>query len=140
MGIETDGPPVTFKSKQISVQTDASGNIQVHLSQQKFLDGVASGTILKGVKATDLLKESDWSEFRSIIGCLQWLSGQTRPGSSHRQSGGKGTTDDLRDLHDLHDMADFLKSYPKDGVTIPGVLPPHRRASSPTATRVGQTP
>ena len=69
-----------------------------------------------------LLNDDQKAEFRSIAGCLQWISGQTRPELAAVNSlANHGSKTTLADLRDLYQAVDFARETKEDGFIIPDV-------------------
>ncbi|CAE7223119.1 LZTR1 [Symbiodinium necroappetens] len=75
------GQAVTFKGKQITLRQRANGRCYLHVCQKEFIEGMTSGKIPRGADPDAVLSTEQRAEFRSVTGCLQWISGQSRPKS-----------------------------------------------------------
>ena len=73
----------TFKHKQISLRERPGGRYYLHLCQAEFIEGLSVGKIPRGADLSKTLTPEQRAEFRSISGCLQWLSDQARAFSMH---------------------------------------------------------
>eukprot|EP00435_Cladocopium_sp_Y103_P051771 s386_g16.t1 len=69
---------IVFRGKEIRMK-NMQGKITLHVTQQSFIDEMNTGKLGRGRLVSEELNASDWSEFRSVAGSLQWLGGQTRP-------------------------------------------------------------
>ena len=69
---------IVFRGKEIRMK-NIQGKITLHVTQQAFIDEMSTGKLGRGRLVSEELNASDWSEFRSAAGSLQWLGGQTRP-------------------------------------------------------------
>ena len=66
---------VTFKGKQLTLKLRANGRHYLHVCQKDFIDGMTSGALPRNADLTATLTPEQKTEFRSVTGCLQWLSG-----------------------------------------------------------------
>ena len=73
------GKTVTFKGKQLTLEKKDTGRFYLHVCQREFIEGLDPGKIPRGTDLTKVLDSEQRGEFRSLAGCLQWLSGQSRP-------------------------------------------------------------
>lgn len=89
------------------------------ITQKGFIESMSLGKIPKGVDKNKKLSSTDWPEFRSITGCLQWLSSQTRldvASTVSLMNHGGDTT--YGHLENLYKARKFLKSTSNLGVVI----------------------
>ena len=76
--IDEDHPGV-YRGKEIELVQE-NGRFKYQVTQTAFIDGMDSGRLpRRRAKEDEKLTPSEWQEFRSISGSLQWLSSQTRP-------------------------------------------------------------
>ncbi|CAE7750496.1 RE2 [Symbiodinium sp. CCMP2592] len=116
------GKPVTFKGKQITLRQRANGRHYLHVCQREFISGMASGKIPRGSKLEDPLTSEQRAEFRSVTGCLQWVSGQSRPELSAVNSlSNHGSSTTVGDLKGLYEAVDFAVATKDNGFVIPDV-------------------
>ena len=112
----------TFKGKQISLRERPSGRYYLHLCQAEFIEGLSVSKIPRGSDLSKTLTPEQRAEFRSISGCLQWLSTQTRPELSACNSlANKGDKTTLTDLKMLYQALDFAHATKEDGIVIEDV-------------------
>lgn len=113
--------PVTFKGKELTL-TKHHDIFELKISMKTFADGLQSGTTKRGRGPTDLLDETEKKEFRSVAGCLQWITGQARPevapAISLHNRGGKTMVSDLKVLYST---VDFLKQTADRGMLVTNV-------------------
>ncbi|CAE7665208.1 GIP [Symbiodinium sp. CCMP2592] len=109
------GKTVTFKGKQLTLEKKETGRIVMRVCQREFIEGLDPGRVPRGSDLTQVLDPQQRGEFRSLAGCLQWLSGQSRPELSAVNSlanhGAQTTLGDLRDLYEAVDFARKTKEY-----------------------------
>ena len=73
---------------------------------------------MKGKKC-DSLQQSDFPEYRSVAGSLQWASGQTRPDVAATVSlHGKGSKATYADLMAVYDAVDHLRQTSDKGFVM----------------------
>ena len=112
----------TFKGKQISLRQRPNGRFYLHLCQAEFIDGLSMGKIPRGADLDAILSPEQKAEFRSISGCLQWLSTQTRPELSATNSlANKGDKTTVGDLKSLYQALEFARSTKNDGIVVEDV-------------------
>ncbi|CAE7284877.1 GIP, partial [Symbiodinium necroappetens] len=113
---------VTFKGKQLTLKEKPGGRVYLHVCQKEFIEGMSPGKIPRGSDLDQLLNDDQKAEFRSIAGCLQWISGQTRPELAAVNSlANHGSKSTLADLRDLYQAVDFARETKEDGFIIPDV-------------------
>ncbi|CAE7350990.1 GIP [Symbiodinium sp. KB8] len=116
------GKTVTFKGKQLTLKTRPSGRIFLHVCQREFIEGMSPGKIPRGSNMERLLTSEERAEFRSVAGCLQWLSGQCRPELAAANSlANHGANTTLGDLRDLYQAVDFARETKDHRFIIPDV-------------------
>ena len=82
-----------------------------------FIKAFRSGHV-KGKKC-DSLQQSDFPEYRSVAGCLQCVSGQTRPDVAATVSlHGKGSKATYADLMAVYDAVDHLRQTSDKGFVM----------------------
>ena len=82
-----------------------------------FIKAFRSGHV-KGKKC-DSLQQSDFPEYRSVAGSLQWVSGQTRPDVAATVSlHGKGSKATYADLMAVYDAVDHLRQTSDKGFVM----------------------
>ena len=69
---------IIFRGKEIRM-VKTNGKITLKVTQRAFIEEMSCGTLARGRLSAESLDESEWREFRSVAGSLQWLGGQTRP-------------------------------------------------------------
>ncbi|CAE7938955.1 GIP [Symbiodinium necroappetens] len=103
---------VTFKGKQLTLKEKPG----VHRGHVPRKDSTWERPL------DQLLNDDQKAEFRSIAGCLQWISGQTRPELAAVNSlANHGSKTTLADLRDLYQAVDFARETKEDGFIIPDV-------------------
>ena len=113
---------VTFKGKQLTLKEKPGGRVYLHVCQKELIEGMSPGKIPRGSDLDQLLNDDQKAEFRSIAGCLQWISGQTRPELAAVNSlANHGSKTTLADLRDLYQAVDFARETKEDGFIIPDV-------------------
>ncbi|CAE7884771.1 RE2, partial [Symbiodinium necroappetens] len=116
------GKTVTFKGKQLTLKARPSGRILLHVCQREFIEGLTPGKIPRGSNMERHLTVEERAEFRSVAGCLQWLSGQCRPELAAVNSlANHGANTTLGDLRDLYQAVDFARETKDHGFIIPDV-------------------
>lgn len=84
------------------------------IKQQKFIEAFKSGKI--SGKKDEPLKPSDFPEYRSVAGSLQWVSGQTRPDVAATVSlHSKGSKAQYSDLLAMYDAVEHLRNTKTKG-------------------------
>ena len=103
------GKEFTYKGKEFAL-VEENGQHLLKVIQKTFIESMQKGQLPNGIDKTQKLTNLDWPEFRSITGCLQWLSSQTRLDVASTVSlmnhGGDTTYDHLRTLYK---SLEFLK-------------------------------
>ena len=113
---------MTFKGKQLTLRAKNNGRVYLHVCQKEFIDGMDPGKVPRGSDLQKLLTPDQKAEFRSIAGCLQWISGQCRPELAAANSlANHGNQTTLGDLRDLYQAVDFARETRDDGFVIPDV-------------------
>ena len=103
-----------FKGKEIYLRYDKRGFYVLEIKQQKFIEAFKSGKISD--KKDDPLKPSDFPEYRSVAGSLQWVSGQTRPDVAATVSlHSKGSKAQYSDLLAMYDAVEHLRNTKTKG-------------------------
>ena len=69
----------TYRGKEI-LKVRRGDKFVFKVTQEAFIEGLTSGSVPRGRSKTDeKLSASEWKEFRSLAGSIQWLASQTRP-------------------------------------------------------------
>ena len=112
----------TFKGKETTTVETKDG-VCVKLNQRKFIETIAYGKISKQrLQGPPELTPEEIAKRRSVSGCLQWLSGQTRPDIASVVSlTSRGKKSTIQNLQTLYDTADFLHRSKDDGIVIAGL-------------------
>ena len=114
--------PVTFKGKQITLKQRANGRHYLHVCQKEFISGMAAGKIPRGADLSSTLFAEQRAEFRSVTGCLQWISGQSRPELSAVNSlSNHGGATTVGDVKAIYEAINFAASTKDNGFVIPDV-------------------
>ena len=126
--IDEDHPGV-YRGKEIALVQE-KGRFKYQVTQTAFIDGMDSGRLPRGrSKEDERLTPSEWQEFRSISGSLQWLSSQTRPELGPVVSlSNKGKETTFHDLKRLYETVEYVRSTRKVGITYQDV--PFDRSST----------
>ena len=112
------GKPHTYKEKEITVHCSDS-EITLSITQKEFIQGLDMPRVSCRGRKDEVLSPSDWPEFRSISGCLQWLSGQCRLDISSAVSlSNKGQETTYGDLEQLYQALTYVKETPGSGIVI----------------------
>ena len=111
--------PIEFKGKQLKlVYDDNDKQYILNLNQAKFIEAVKGGKV-SSKKFKDTISAEDMSEFRSVAGCLQWVSGQTRPDVASTVSlSSRGTKSTYQNLHDMYQAISHLQQTKDDGFNM----------------------
>ena len=111
-----------FKGKEIQVCHDEHGELYVKITQTAFIPSLERGLKIPKAKVSTKISDSDWPEFRSISGCLQWLAGQCRLDLASAVSlSNRGQETTYGDLEILNQALDFAKSTSDLGICIRAV-------------------
>ena len=123
---ETQGE---YRGKEI-IMVHEDGKYKYKVSQKTFCDNLQSGKVPKSrLQEPERLTPDEVKEFRSVVGCLQWLGGQSRPelcavtSLTHH-----GPASTIHDLKLLYEVLDYVKSTASEGITFPAV--PLNKAST----------
>ena len=118
-----EGKDITFKGKTLTLQKNQQGRFTLKISMSKFIEGLDSGSIQRGrLKEDPKLSPSEYQEFRSVSGCLQWAATQARPEIAPVVSlSNHGNDTTIAHLRDLYEALDLLKSTQDAGITIQDV-------------------
>ena len=113
--------PATFKGKELTVFKGENGRFRMKISMKKFIDGLQPGKIQRGrLQGEQVLNDQEKQEYRSVAGCLQWVSTQCRPEVGPAVSlSNHGNETTISDLRSLYETIEFLKSTPSDGIVLP---------------------
>ncbi|CAK9010797.1 unnamed protein product [Durusdinium trenchii] len=114
------GNPITFKGKELLIETTDEGRYKMSIKMEKFIEGLDSGKIPKGRSTQDpKLTASEHQEFRSVSGCLQWTATQCRPEVSPLVSlANQGAETSYVHLKSLYDGISYLKKTSSQGLCI----------------------
>ena len=121
--------PGEYRGKEVTMVQDGD-KLYYKITQEKFLATLQSGKIKKSRASAEdkRLNDDERKEFRSVCGCLQWLSGQTRPDLCAVTSlVRRGTEGEVSDLKQLYDALEFAKSTKDKGIVFLDI--PINRAS-----------
>ena len=112
------GKPLIFKGKELHLER--TGDIQtLRIVQETFIESLESGHIGSRYKKTDVLAAHHWPEFRSISGCLQWLSGQSRLDIASAISlSNRGQETTYADLDCLYQQLEHVKATKHLGLRL----------------------
>ena len=113
------GSPIEFKGKQLKLVYDGNNKQYIlNLNQAKFIEAIKGGKV-SSKKLKDTIAAEDMSEFRSVAGCLQWVSGQTRPDVASAVSlSSRGTKSTYQNLHDMYQAISHLQKTKDDGFNM----------------------
>ena len=112
------GKEFTYKGKEFALIQE-NGQYLLKVTQKGFIESMQKGKLPRGTDKTQKLTNLDWPEFRSITGCLQWLSSQTRldvASTVSLMNHGSDTTYDH--LGTLYKALEFLKLTADMGIII----------------------
>ena len=106
-----------YRRKEIRLREEG-GRLKYYVTQTEFIEGMEGGKVSRGRgQQSATLTPSEWADFRSVSGSLQWLAGQTRPEIGPLVSlSNRGKETDYKDLQRLFEAVEFLKSTSKDGL------------------------
>ena len=114
--------PGQYRGKEITM-LEEKGQICYKISQRDFIKHLDEGKLAPGRLQRDhALTEAEMKEFRSVVGCIQWLGGQSRPdvcASASLCHKSKDTS--INELKSLYDTLSYLKSSTDDGIVFPAV-------------------
>ena len=115
----TESNPIEFKGKQLKLIYDSNLNQYIlNLNQSQFIESIKGGKV-SSKKLKETISAQDMSEFRSVAGCLQWVSGQTRPDVASAVSlSSRGTKSTYQNLHDMYQAISHLKKTKDDGFNM----------------------
>ena len=108
---------IIFRGKEISLKK-VDQHFEIVVTQKSFISEMASGTLPKGRKnAQEKLTDSEWKEYRSCAGSLQWLAGQSRPDVSSLVSlSNKGQDTTTTEFQNVYEYIDIIKQTPEIGI------------------------
>ena len=114
--VEPDSPG-TYRGKEIN-KVAKEDKFVFTVTQVAFIDGLTSGSVPRGRSKTDeKLTPSEWKEFRSLAGSIQWLASQTRPEVAAVVSlSNRGSETTVTDLKRLYETVDYLKETKDRGL------------------------
>ena len=127
ISLETSGE---YRGKEIQLKKDSNGKFNYVITQTKFIQAMDSGHVTKErLKGEKLLTAEELGELRSVIGSLQWLSGQTRPDLAATASlCHHGAKSEIGDLQKAYEAIEYAKATMNDGITMPAI--PFNRATT----------
>ena len=119
----TPESPVTFKGKELCIKTNEAGRFTLQISMKKFISNLDEGTIPRGrLTKSPKLTPLEKQEYRSVSGCLQWVSTQARPEIGALVSlSNHGEETSIQDLKSLYEGINFLKKTPEKGIIMQDV-------------------
>ena len=106
-----------YRGKEIRLHQEGN-RFKYLVTQSEFIEGMEGGKIHRGRgQQAPSLTSSEWADFRSVSGSLQWIAGQTRPEIAPLVSlSNRGKETDYKDLQRLYEAVEFLKTTPQDGL------------------------
>ena len=108
----------TFKGKEIRVEREGDTAV-LKITQKAFINGLTAGTVSSRNRKEQPIQGADWSEFRSVSGCLQWLSGQCRLDISAAVSlSNRGSETTYSDLDCLYEALSHVKNTSSQGLAL----------------------
>ena len=110
--------PIIFRGKKIQL-IKKNEQFQTLVNQTDFIDEMSSGALPRGrLQGESRLTTAEWKEFRSCVGSLQWLSGQTRPDVGATVSlSNRGSETGPADLKMLYECIEMTKDTKDLGLT-----------------------
>ena len=111
--------PIIFRGKKIQLIKKENEQFQILVNQTDFIDEMSSGALPRGrLQGEPRLTTAEWKEFRSCMGSLQWLSGQTRPDVGATVSlSNRGSETGPADLKMLYECIEMTKATKDLGLT-----------------------
>lgn len=118
----TENQPGVYRGKEITLKRHG-GKLQYYITQKKFIEGTTAGKLPPGRLQQDSeLSTAEMSDFRSAVGSLQWLSGQTRPDLAAASSlCQKGSKTEISDLNKVYECIKHARETPDFGIGFPSV-------------------
>ena len=110
--------PIIFRGKKIQL-IKKNEQFQILVNQTDFIGEMSSGALPRGrLQGESRLSTAEWKEFRSCVGSLQWLSGQTRPDVGATVSfSNRGSETGPADLKMLYECIEMTKATKDLGLT-----------------------
>ena len=109
---------IVFKGKELSLRQHGN-QTYLALTQKAFIEGMKVGSVQCKKRLTETILPEDLPELRSVAGCLQWLSGQTRPDVSAVVSlSSRGANATYQNLYDMYLAVEHLHATKDQGVCI----------------------
>ena len=111
--------PTEFKGKAGSLRFDHEKKLYyLALAQEKFISSMQGGKVEKK-KYDQQIDPSDLPEYRSVGGCLQWLSGRCRPDVAATTSlCSKGTKATYKGLALMYQAVEHLHATKEMGINM----------------------
>ena len=102
---------------------EPSGKISYTITQTTFINALQEGTLPRGrLKGDSKLTSEELAEFRSVIGSLQWLGGQTRPDLGAIASlSHKGANTEISDLQRVYEAIRYVRQTAQHGIKMSAV-------------------
>ena len=99
---------IVFRGKEIRMAKKGSVTT-LQVTQKAFIKEIDDAPTIKKKEHTSLTP-SEWQEFRSVTGSLQWLAGQTRPDAAAITSlSNKGRETTTKELSELYEFIKVVK-------------------------------
>ena len=112
------GKEFTYKGKEFAL-IQGEGKYVLKITQRAFIESMQKGKLPKGIDKSQKLSNLDWPEFRSITGCMQWLSSQSRLDIASTVSlMNHGSDATYEHLGTLYKSLEFLKQTADLGLVI----------------------
>ena len=115
--------PGEYRGKEITMTKEPSGKISYTITQTTFINALQEGTLPRGrLKGDSKLTSKELAEFRSVIGSLQWLGGQTRPDLGAIASlSHKGANTEISDLQRVYEAIRYVRQTAQHGIKMSAV-------------------
>ena len=115
--------PGTYRGKEITMVRNGN-EVNYVVTQKSFIQNASAGKLSPGRLQQDAsLTGDEMSDFRSAVGSLQWLSGQTRPDLAAAASlCQKGSKTEITDLQKVYESIRHARETPEYGLGF-GALP-----------------
>ena len=116
----TEQTPGEYRGKAIQLTKDSNGRYTYLVTQTKIMKAMDSGKVPPArVKEGGKLSNKEMAEFRSIVGSLQWLSGQTRPDPAAAASlTHRGSNTETSDLQKVYEAIDYAAATSDCGIRM----------------------
>ncbi len=114
---------VVFKGKELTLTKNEDNRYVLKITMTKFIEGLDSGKLHRGrLQGDSALTLAEQKELRSITGCLQWCSTQSRPEIAPVVSlSAHGSAATTADLKGLYSAIDYLKETSRCGILLQDV-------------------